>query len=141
MAAFLLKSEPSTYSFDDLLRDKKTRWDGISNPAALIAIRSMKPGDSAFFYHTSDFKAIVGLVSILTAAYEDPNHPGKNDRGEPKAAVIDIAPLKPARKPVTLADLKADARFKDFALIKQSRLSAMPVPDPLAKIIKSLAGL
>lgn len=138
---FLLKTEPSEYSFDDLRREKRCVWSGVSNPAALIALRSIKKGDLAFIYHTGDEKAVVGLARALSAAYQDPDRPGLNDRGEPKFAVVDLAPVKAAPTPLTLAAMKADKRFADFALLKQSRLSAMPVPADLAALITSLAGL
>jgi len=138
---FLLKTEPSEYSFDDLRREKRCVWSGVSNPAALIALRSIKKGDLAFIYHTGDEKAVVGLARALSAAYQDPDRPGLNDRGEPKFAVVDLAPVKAARTPLTLAAMKADKRFADFALLKQSRLSAMPVPADLAALIRASTGL
>lgn len=137
----LLKTEPTEYAFADLQREKRCVWSGISNPAALIALRAIKKGDLAFIYHTGDEKAVVGLARALTAAYQDPDRPGLNDRGEPKFAVVDLAPVKPAKTPLTLAAMKADKRFADFALLKQSRLSAMTVPADLAAIIASLTGL
>lgn len=141
MPAFLLKTEPGDYSFTDLLRDRKTTWTGVKNPGALIAIRSMAKGDIVFVYHTADEKAIVGLAKVVKSAYEDPKKPGKNERGEPKHAVVDIEPVKVAKEPVTLAMIKADKRFAAFGLVKQSRLSAMPVAPELERALRKMAGL
>ena len=141
MPTFLLKAEPSHYSFANLMKDKVTTWTGVSNPAALIAIRSMKTGDGVLLYHTGDEKAIVGLAKVVRGAYEDPARPGKNDRDEPKFAVVDIEAVKAARAPVTLAEIKGDKRFAEFALVKLSRLSAMAVPGDLDKVLRTMAGL
>lgn len=141
MATFLLKTEPCDYSFDDLVREKRTMWAGVSNPQALIHLRSMKSGDVAFVYHTGDEKAIVGLAKVVSSAYEDPKQAGKNDKGEPKHAVVDLAPVRPAKSLFSLADIKADARFKGFALVTNSRLSVMAVPEALAKVIMQHCGL
>ena len=141
MAMFLVKTEPSTYSFADLQRDKKTVWSGVSNPAALIQLRLMKVGDEVLVYHTGDEKAIVGLAKVVKGAYEDPAKPGKNERGEPKFAVVDLAAVNAVKKQVTLAEIKADARFKEFGLVKLSRLSVMGVEADMAKILKQMTGL
>jgi predicted RNA-binding protein with PUA-like domain len=141
MATFLLKTEPGTYSFDDLLREKRTAWSGVTNPGALINLRSAKKGDEAFIYHTGDEKAIVGLARVVSAPYEDPARPGKTPDGKPKFAVIDIEQIRRARTPLSLAAMRADKRFKDFLLLKNSRLSVMPVPAELDKMTRSIAGL
>lgn len=141
MPAFLLKTEPGGYAFADLVRDKVTTWSGVSNPAALISIRSMKKGDWIFIYHTGSEKAIVGLARVVKGAYEDSRRPGTNERGEPKFAVVDVAPVTAARTPVTLAAIKADRRFAAFGLVKQSRLSAMPVPPELERALRGMAGV
>jgi predicted RNA-binding protein with PUA-like domain len=141
MATFLLKSEPTEYAYADLVREKKACWTGVANAQALAQLRSMRKGDVAFIYHTGDEKAIVGLAKAVSNPYEDPKQPGTNDAGAPKFAVIDLAPVKQARTPVTLAAIKADKRFADFALVKQSRLSVMAVPEALATILRGLAGL
>lgn len=141
MPTLLFKTEPSTYSFQQLAAAKSARWDGVKNAAALQFLRAARKGDEVFIYHTGDEKAIVGLAEITRAAYEDPADPGVNARGEPKSAVVDLKSPRSAPTPVTLAALKADARFKDFALIKQSRLSVMPVPPELDKILRTLTGL
>lgn len=141
MPTFLLKTEPDTYSFDDLVRDKSTTWDGVTNAAALIAIRAMKKGDEAFIYHTGEEKAIVGLAVVTKGAYEDPKNPGRNAKGEPKLAVVDLRPSKRARKPVTLAEVKADERFATFPLVTIGRLSVMPVEPELDRALRRMAGL
>lgn len=141
MPTLLLKTEPDEYSFADLQRDKRTVWSGVSNPAALKSLRAARKGDEAFIYHTGDEKRIVGLARVATAAYEDPERPGRNDAGEPRFAVIDLAPLRAAKAPLTLAAMKADARFKGFALVRQPRLSVMPVPAELDAAIRALTGL
>src|SRR5262249_55440588 len=108
MAWYLLKTEPSEYSFEDLTRDGRTVWSGVTNPAALINCRAVEKGDHAFIYHTGDERTIVGTARIVSAAYEDPKHPGLNPAGAPKRAVFDIEPAKPAKSPLTLDAMKAD---------------------------------
>jgi predicted RNA-binding protein with PUA-like domain len=141
MATFLLKTEPTTYSFAKLQAEKKAVWDGISNPAALASLRTAHKGDEALIYHTGDEKAIVGLAQITSNAYEDPNSPGANDAGQPRTPVVDLKPLRAVKRPVTLAQIKADKRFKEFALVRQSRLSVMLVPPDLDAVLRDLAGL
>jgi predicted RNA-binding protein with PUA-like domain len=141
MATFILKTEPSEYSFADLVRDRHATWDGISNPAALAHLRTARVGDEALIYHTGDEKAIVGLARIAKAAYEDPKHPGKTAMGGPKFAVVDVAPVRAVGRPVTLAQVKADKRFAAFPLVTQPRLSVIPVPEALEKLLRSMAGL
>jgi predicted RNA-binding protein with PUA-like domain len=121
MNRWLLKTEPSTYSYADLAREQVTTWDGVSNPAALNNIRAMKNGDQAFIYHTGDEKAIVGIARIVSAPYPDPK------LNDPKRVVVDIAPVKALKAPVTLATVKSDPRFAGFALVRVPRLSVMPV--------------
>lgn len=144
MATYLLKTEPSVYSFSDLVRDKKTTWDGVSNPAALIHIRAIKPGDELLIYHTGDEKAVVGLARAASAAFEDPKNPGKNPKGEPKAAVVELTPVAAAKTPLTLEDVKADPKLggvEGFDLVRLPRLSVMPVPAAVDKLIRKKAGL
>jgi predicted RNA-binding protein with PUA-like domain len=118
---FLAKSEPSVYSIDDLKRDKKTTWDGVTNPQAVRAIKDMQPGDRVFFYHSGGVSSIVGLAQVLTAARPDPKNP--------KSAVVDLEFLFTLDAPVTLAEIKQSKKFDDWALVRQSRLSTMLVPD------------
>ncbi len=141
MATFLLKTEPGTYSFDDLVRDKEATWDGVTNAAALIAIRTMKKGDEAFIYHTGDEKAIVGTAVVTRGAYEDPGNPGLSTKGEPKFAVVDLKPGKRAKTPLTLAKIKADKRFASFSLVTIGRLSVMPVEPAVDRALREMAGL
>lgn len=121
MSYWLLKTEPSTYSYDDLVRDKKATWDGVANPVALKNIREMAKGDLAFIYHTGDEKSIVGIAEIASAPYPDP----KAD--DSKLVVIDIKPKEKLKTPVSLASVKAKKEFVDFALVRIGRLSVMPV--------------
>lgn len=141
MAVFLLKTEPDVYSYDDLVRDKRTHWDGVANPAAQMAMRSIVKGDEVFFYHTGKERRIAGLATIVRGAYPDPEHPGLTAKGDLKRVLVDLAPVKKANEAATLAAIKADGRYDDFALVKQSRLSAMEVPPKLAMALKKLAGL
>jgi len=118
---WLFKEEPSHYSFDALVKEKKTVWSGVRNPLAQKHLRSVKKGDAIFYYHTGDEKSVVGIARAMGDAYADPT-----DKSG-KAAVVDIAPVKKLTRPVTLAEIKADPAFKDFALVRISRLSVMPV--------------
>jgi predicted RNA-binding protein with PUA-like domain len=118
---WLLKTEPTDYSYDQLEQEGRTRWDGVSNPAALKNIRAMKPGDRAFLYHTGREKAVVGVVEIVTAAYPDPEAKG------PKLVVVDIEPRARLGRPVTLAEIKALPAFEGSPLVRQGRLSVVPL--------------
>ena len=118
---FLAKSEPSVYSIDDLKRDKKTTWDGVTNPQAVRAIKDMQGGDRVFIYHSGGVSAIVGLAQVLTAGRPDPKNP--------KSAVADLGFLLALDSPVTLAEIKQSKMFDDWALVRQSRLSTMLVPE------------
>ncbi|MEO8453273.1 MAG: EVE domain-containing protein [Gemmatimonadota bacterium] len=131
---WLLKTEPSSYSFDDLVRDKRATWDGVSNPVALKNLRGMAVGDEVFIYHTGDEKRIVGLAKVVKAAYPDPK------ASDEKLVVVDLAPVKAVAKPVTLAEVKADPRFKDFALARVPRLSVMHVAPEWWKALLAMAS-
>lgn len=141
MTTFLLKTEPTTYSFADLQRDKRTTWDGVANPAALIAIRSARKGDQAFIYHTGDERSIVGLAAIVSDPFEDPNNPGVTKDHLPKAAVFDLKAVAAVKTPLSLEDMKSDARFKGFDLLRLPRLSVMPVPPAIDSLIRRLTGI
>lgn len=141
MATFLFKTEPSEFSYADLVKERRSCWNGVSNNAALAHLRTAVVGDEVLIYHTGDEKAIVGLAKVVKAPYEDPKQPGKNAKGEPKFAVVDLAPVKAVKSPVTLAAIKADARFSEFPLVTQGRLSVMPVSAAIDKAIRKLAGL
>jgi predicted RNA-binding protein with PUA-like domain len=140
MPTFLLKTEPGEYSFQRLLADRRTTWSGVTSNAALGHLRTARKGDEALIYHTGDEKAIVGLAQFVSAPREDPERPGFNEAGAPRFAVIDLKPVKSARTPVTLAAIKADQRFADFLLVRQSRLSVMPVPPALDALLRRMAG-
>jgi predicted RNA-binding protein with PUA-like domain len=120
MRYYLAKSEPSVYSIDDLERDRKTVWDGVTNPQAVKAIRAMKPGDRVFLYHSGGVSAVVGLADVLTA--------GRDDPGNPKSAVVDLAYGGRLDPPTSLAEVKQSGKFEDWALVRQSRLSTMEAP-------------
>lgn len=141
MATFLFKTEPGEFSFARLVAEKRAVWDGITNNAALAHLRTARKGDEAFIYHTGDEKAIVALARIASDPFEDPAKPGLNAAGAPRFPVVELTPLRRARTPMPLADIKADRRFAGFALVKQPRLSVMPVPEGLAGIIREQAGL
>lgn len=121
MAHWLLKTEPGTYSYDTLEKDGKTVWDGVSNNLALQFIRQMKKGDLAFIYHSGDEKQIVGIAEITSNAYPDPK------QKDGKLVVFDLKAKSKVKRPVTLAEIKADSFFADFHLVRMSRLSVMPV--------------
>ncbi len=140
MTTYLLKTEPSDYSYDDLDRDKREPWDGVRNPTAQMHMRTVKKGDEAFIYHTGKERAIVGLARIVTNPYEDPSEPGLNTKGQMKAPLFDVMPIKRAIMPVTLATIKGDARFEGFDLVRLGRLSVMPVPRKLDTLLRKMAG-
>jgi predicted RNA-binding protein with PUA-like domain len=118
---FLAKTEPAVYSINDLKRDKKTTWDGVTNPQAVRAIKDMQPGDRVFIYHSGGVSAIVGVAEVLGAGRADPKNP--------KSAVADLGYLFSLDAPVTLAEVKQSKEFDDWALVRQSRLSTMLVPE------------
>src|SRR2546423_1330316 len=120
---WLFKEEPSNYSYDAFAKDKKTVWSGVRNPVAQRNLRSVKKGDSVFYYHTGDEKSVVGTAKASCDAYPDP----QDKTG--KAYVVDIVPVQKLKRPVTLKEIKADPFFSDFALVRLSRLSVMPVTD------------
>jgi predicted RNA-binding protein with PUA-like domain len=131
---WLFKEEPSHYSFDELVKDKKAVWSGVKNPLAQKHLHAVKKGDRIFYYHTGDEKSVVGIAKALGDAYPDP------DVVSGKAAVVDVGPVKKLARPVTLAEIKADPAFKTFALVRISRLSVMPVSDAEWSRIERLAG-
>ena len=130
---WILKTEPSTYSFDQLEEEGRTRWDGISNAQALIHLRSMRPGDQALVYHSGAEKAIVGRARIASAAYPDP---GGTD---PRLVVVDVEAGRRLKRAVPLADIKADPAFAQLALVRQPRLSVVPVAAEQWKRLLALA--
>jgi predicted RNA-binding protein with PUA-like domain len=118
---FLAKSEPTTYSIDDLERDHKTAWDGVTNPQAVKNIREMRPGDRVFIYHSGGVSAIVGLATVKSEPRDDPKNP--------KSAVVDLEYLGRIDPPATLAEIKQSGKFDDWALVRQGRLSTMAAPE------------
>ena len=120
---WLLKTEPSTYSYADLERDKKAVWDGVSNALALKHLRSMKRGDSAFIYHTGDEKQIVGIAVVARGPYPNPIET------DPKLVVVDLRPQRQLKRPVTLTEIKRRREFDGFELVRMGRLSVMPVSE------------
>lgn len=131
---WLLKTEPSTYSFDQLERDGRTTWDGVRNPTALRHLRAIATGDEVLIYHTGDEKAVVGIAKVVKGAYPDPK------AGDSRLVVVDLAPVRRLKAPVTLARVKADPAFADFALVRISRLSVMPVTAPQWKRLLALSA-
>lgn len=141
MATFLLKTEPSEFSFDDLRSDADSTWDGVTNPQALIYLRAVSKGDELLIYHTGSEKAVVGLARATSGAFEDPKNPGLTPDGLPKYAVVRVRAVKRASSPVTLGVIKADKRFAEFLLVKNARLSVMPVSPVLGRVLREMAGL
>ena len=137
MAYWLLKSEPDTWSYEDQKKKgaKGDAWTGVRNFTARRHLKEMKKGDRAFFYHTGDEKAVVGIVEVLRDAYPDPTA-----KGEPWV-VVDVRTVEPLPKPVTLASVKAEAKLKDMALVKYSRLSVQPVTDAEWKLVCKMGGM
>lgn len=141
MPTYLLKSEPDEYSYDDLVRDKREPWDGVTNPTACKIMRTVKKGDEAFVYHTGKQRCIAGLCRVVSDPYPDPERPDTTAKGDVKYPVFDVAPKKRAKTPVTLAEIKADARFADFPLVTMGRLSVMEVPPALDAALREMCGL
>lgn len=118
---WLCKQEPSTYNLNMLQKDKKTTWDGVHNNLALKYMRQMKKGDLAFFYHSGDEKQIAGIMEVASSAYPNPKEK------DPRFVVVDVKFKKKLQRPVTLGEIKANPKFKDWELLRISRLSVMPV--------------
>jgi predicted RNA-binding protein with PUA-like domain len=135
MAYWLMKSEPSAYSWDQLVKDGRTNWSGVRNFQAAANLKAMKTGDRAFFYHSNEGLAVVGIAEIVKAAYPDPS----DKTG--KFVQVDIKPVAPLQKPVTLAAIKAEAKLKELKLVKQGRLSVSPVGVEEWKTICKMGGI
>jgi predicted RNA-binding protein with PUA-like domain len=123
MANWLLKTEPMVYSYADLVKDKKTVWDGVANPTALMHIRNIRKGDQVFIYHTGDERQIVGIATVTSDPYPDPK------KDNEKLVVFDIKPKKKLKRPVTLKEVKAIKKYAQYDLVRLPRVSVMPVPD------------
>jgi len=121
MSYFLAKTEPGTYSIDDLERDQRTAWDGVTNPQAVRAIREMKPGDIVFIYHSGGVSSVVGMATVKSPPRDDPKNA--------KSAVVELEYAGRIEPPVTLAEIKQSKKFDDWALVRQGRLSTMAVPE------------
>ena len=134
MAYWLLKSEPFKYPWDQLVKDKKTFWDGVRNYAARNNLRAMKKGDLAFFYHSNEGTEIVGIAKIVGEAYQDPT------TTEEAWLAVDVAPVRKLKKPVTLAQIKAEPSLSQMALIRLGRLSVQPVTETEWIKVMELAG-
>ena len=129
MKYFLAKTDPETYSIDDLEREKKTVWDGVTNPQAVRAIREMRPGDQVFVYHSGGVSGIVGLAAVRSEPRDDPKNP--------KSAVVDLEFTRRLDPSTTLAEIKQSRQFEDWALVRQGRLSTMSAPDVFVEWMRS----
>ena len=135
MAHWLLKSEPVKYPWEQLVRDKRTHWDGVHNYQAALNMKAMQEGDRAFFYHSNEGKEIVGVVEIVRAFYPNPAEPSD------KFGLVDVAPVMPVKTPVTLTEIKATPELSSMALIRQSRLSVSPVTEAEWAVVCKMAGI
>jgi predicted RNA-binding protein with PUA-like domain len=129
MSYFLAKTDPETYSIDDLEREGHTTWDGVTNPQAVRAIREMRPGDRVFVYHSGGVSGVVGMATIRSEPRDDPKNP--------KSAVVDLEFSGRIDPPVTLAEIKQSGRFNDWALVRQGRLSTMSAPEAFVEWMRS----
>ena len=135
MAYWLVKSEPSTYSWAQMVKDGRTFWSGVRNHQAANNMKAMKKGDHAFFYHSGDDKAVVGTVEIVREYYPD----STDDTG--KFGMVDVKAGTALKTPVTLAAIKAEPKLKDLLLIRHSRLSVVPIDEPSWRLICAMGGL
>ena len=135
MAYWLVKSEPFKYSWTQMQADGRTHWDGVRNYQAANNLKAMQVGEHAFFYHSNEGKEIVGVVEIARTAYPDPS----DETG--RFVMVDVKPVRPVKTAVTLATIKADPRLKEFALVRQSRLSVVPVRDEEWVLLCAMAGI
>jgi predicted RNA-binding protein with PUA-like domain len=134
MANWLVKEEPENYSYDSLVRDGRTVWAGVKNPLAQKHLRSIRKGDRIFYYHTGKEKSVVAIAKAASDAYDDP----KDATG--RLSVVDVVPDKKLARPVRLSEIKGDAAFASFALVRMSRLSVMPVSDAEWKRIEKMSS-
>jgi predicted RNA-binding protein with PUA-like domain len=124
MKYFLAKTDPDTYSIDDLEREKRTAWDGVTNAQAVRVIRAMQPGDRVFIYHSGGLSSVVGIAAVKSTPRDDPKNP--------KSAIVDLEFAGRLEPPVTLAEIKQSKKFDDWALVRQGRLSTMAAPESFA---------
>ena len=132
MAKWLMKSEPGSYCWDELVRDGATEWDGVRNPAARLHLKAMKAGDEAFFYHSGAERSVAGVMRIARAAAPDPN--------DPAWVSVAVEPVRPLPRPVTLKEIRAEPSLAKMELLRQSRLSVSPVRDEEWAAVLALAG-
>lgn len=132
---WIVKTEPSTYSFDDLARQKTAVWDGVKNNLALKHLRQMRPGDRVLVYHTGDEKAVVGVAAVASEAYPDPK------QKDPRLAVVDLRAEGRLPHPVPLAEIKKDRAFADLGLVRMGRLSVMPASTEQFNRLVKLGGM
>lgn len=135
MAYWLFKSEPGAWSWDDQVKSGTDTWDGVRNHQACNNMRAMKKGDRGFFYHSVNERQIVGVVEVAKEFHPDPSD------ASGKFGMVSVKALHPVKSPVSLADIKADGRFEEFALIRQSRLSVVPVSDEHWRLLSEMAGV
>lgn len=135
MSFWLVKSEPGAWSWDDQVRDSVTAWTGVRNYQASNFLKAMKLGDTCFFYHSVEEKRIVGIVEVVREAYPDPT------AEDPRWVCVDVKAVKPVARPVSLADIKATPELADIALIRQSRLSVMPIEPAHWAVLCGMAGV
>lgn len=134
MAYWLVKSEPSTYSWDDFVKEKQTCWSGVRNYAARLHLRNMKKGEEVFFYHSNEGIEIIGIANVLKEFYPDPTS------DEDRWVAVDLKPHKKIKNPVTLEKVKQDKRLANMALVRSGRLSVQPVTDEEWKVVMEMAG-
>jgi predicted RNA-binding protein with PUA-like domain len=133
-ARWLMKSEPVKYGFDDLTRDGHTNWDGVRNNQAALYLKAMKVGDRAFFYHSNEGLAVVGVAEISKEAFLDVTDP------KGRYVAVEVAPVRALKRPVTLAEMKAEPRLAGMAMFRQFRLSVTPITDAEWSVILEMAG-
>ena len=134
MAHWLVKSEPAKYSFDDLLRDGKTVWDGVRNNTAALHLKAMRIGEQVLFYHSQEGLAVVGVAEVVTGAFIDPSDPAG------RFVAVELVPVRSLPKPVTLAQMKAEPALADMAMLRLFRLSVSPVTDAEWDVILKMGG-
>jgi predicted RNA-binding protein with PUA-like domain len=134
MAHWLVKSEPAKYAFADLQRDGKTVWDGVRNNQAALYLKAMKVGDQALYYHSQEGLAVVGIAQVVKEAFLDPTDPAG------RFVAVEFAPVRPVKRPVTLAQMKAEPKLAGMAMFRQFRLSVSPVTDAEWAVVMGMAG-
>lgn len=134
MAYWLVKSEPLVYSWDKFVKDKQTFWSGVRNYSARINLRAMQKGDKVLYYHSNEGVEIIGIAKVIKESYQDPT------TDDERWVAIDLKPIRKLKKPVTLAQVKADKRLENMALVRMSRLSVQPVTDEEWNVVMELAG-